>query len=298
MTNRILFITNTPETCGVNAFGKSLYSRLSLINNFITIYAPCNTWDDAKKMIIDFQPNIVLYNFHSYTLPWVTENNLNEFLHIKHVAIVHEASMITPPQIIKRLLPDNLPRIISDCQNEYVESTIPIIGSFGFASWHKGFHNLILKIQEQFDDAIFRLHMPPSFYCDPAADMSKQIAVECQNRIKKPGISLQVDYTFLSEQELIRWLNKNTLNAFHYEPLPYDPGISSVLDYAISARRPIGITKSPMFRHINNISSSIYLEDTPMKEIIQNGLAPILPFFTKWSKDNFIKYWKDIICSL
>lgn len=297
MPVKVLFVNNSPATCGVNAYGKSTYAFLSRSKALQTEYAPCDNWDELKKHIDEFSPNVILYNYHSYTLSWVIDANLSQYPHIRHIAIVHEAGMQTPTRISKRILPDSLPRALFECEDKYVEPRVPVIGSFGFGSWHKGFHNLILMIQDQFDEAVLRLHMPPSFYCDPNADMSRQVTAECISRITKPGISVEADYEFFSIEKLLEWLNQNTLNAFHYEPLPYAPGISSVIDYALSAHRPLAITKSPMFRHIVGATPSIYLEEMPMKQIIANGVTPLLPFYEKWSEANFIKYWEDLICT-
>lgn len=296
MPVKVLFINNVPETCGVNQYGQRTHKLLLRSEKLQVTYAPCDSMAQAMERINATAPDVVLYNFHSYTIPWANNDLLAQYPHIKHIAIVHEPGMVTGSKMNQRIQQDTLPRILFECTDNYVEHPIPVIGSFGFGSWHKGFHNLILRIQEQFDEAVFRLHIPPSHYCDPNADLAKAIVAECQKRITKPGIKIDADYEFFSEEQLLTWLNQNTLNAFHYEPLPYSPGNSSVIDYALSAKRPIAITKSPMFRQIEGAVPSVFIEDVPMKQTIANGLTPLAPFYEKWSIQNAINYWEGVLC--
>ena len=292
---KVLVVNNTPETCGVHQYGENTYNHLSKSTKLDMCCVEADNWNDVRSAISYTNPSVILYNWHSYTMPWADDAAISEYPVLKHVAVVHEAGMQVSSRMI-RVEQDSLPRALFSFDDTYVETSIPVIGSFGFASWHKGWHNLILKIQDQFDEAIFKLHIPPSYYCDPNAEHSREIVAEVQKRITKPRIVLDASYDFLSVPDLLKWLNQNTLNAFHYEPLPYNPGNSSVLDLAISAKRPIAITKSPMFRHISGAVPSIFLEDVPMKEIIANGIAPLRPFYEKWSEDNFIKHWESILC--
>ncbi len=59
-----------------------------------------------------------------------------------------------------------------------------------------------------------------------------------------------------------------------YEPFN-ERSLSGSTDYALSARRPIGISKSWMFRHINWVKPSIFVDETPILDIIKNGTKPL-----------------------
>jgi len=293
---KVMFVNNVPDACGVKQFGLRVYDVLSKSTKFKTQLAACYNADDLIREGRNTDADTILYNFHSLTIPWANDEFLAQHPNKRHIAIVHEPGMVVSKRMNRVIPQDTLPRVLSECPDTYVDRGVPVIGSFGFASWHKGFHNLILKIQNEFDEAIFRLHVPASFYCYDENQSPRKIIDECHKRITKPGISIEADTDFFTETELLEWLNKNTLNAFHYEPLPYDPGISSVVDYALSARRPLAITKSPMFRHLVGATPSICMEDNSLKTIIENGLTPLYPFYDRWSVENAVKYWEDVLC--
>lgn len=291
---KILFINNVPDHCGVQQYGLNTWKILSKSKNLEMQYAECNTWDEAKLQIGKNNPYIVLYNYHPTTLPWFLDLNLNTMKDVKHVAIIHEPNLSRPKALHSIIQQSDMPRILFECDDRYVENEIPTIGSFGFGAWHKGFHHLVVRVQKEYDNAIIRFNMPSAFYGDPK--VSGAIAEKCRKEITKPGIKLEVSYDFMTQEKLVAWLNMNTINVFHYEKLN-GCGNSSALDQALSCRRPIGITKSFMFRHIVT-TPSIFIEDLSLKQIISNGIEPLIPYYEKWSNKNFIKAYEEILLKI
>ena len=62
---------------------------------------------------------------------------------------------------------------------------------------------------------------------------------------------------FVNENDLLIFLQSNTMNIFLYDNL-HGRGISSTIDYALSVRRPLGISDSFMFRHIYSDEICLY----------------------------------------
>ncbi len=50
-----------------------------------------------------------------------------------------------------------------------------------------------------------------------------------------------------------------------------------------------------MFRHVSSASPSICIEDSSLKQIIGNGIAPLLPFYGEWGEPSFILDYERIL---
>jgi hypothetical protein len=177
--------------------------------------------------------------------------------------------------------------------DELRRDIIPIIGFQGFGFPHKGINRIAYKIQEEFDEAIFRLHIPCSFYGDPNGDSARQRVAEVQQIITKPGIKIEASYDFLSDEEIVKWLNNNTVNCYFYDYLE-NSGIASSPDYAISARRPIAINNSRMFINLHDLTPSIEIEKNSLKQIIENGITPLLPIYEKYKPQNVVCDYENV----
>ncbi len=97
---------------------------------------------------------------------------------------------------------------------------------------------------------------------------------------------------YLSNEELLTWLSGNAVNCFFYND-QRGPGISSVIDLALTARRPLAITPSTMFRHVVGTIPSIVVGQSSLRNIIQQGLAPLERYYTEWSEANFAARFDD-----
>ena len=112
---------------------------------------------------------------------------------------------------------------------------------FGYAG--KGFDQVVRTVQQEFDDAAIRMHIPISPFMDPQGIQATEIDDRCRALVVKPGVKLSVTHEFLSVQGILDFLAQNSLNAFFYAENP-GRGLSSVLDMALAVDRPIALTKS------------------------------------------------------
>jgi hypothetical protein len=229
---------------------------------------------------------------------------------MQHLAIIHEFSQEKADETTSEMFDYSLfqdPNIIekNSCVIKtlqlvypYVNTTqeplVPTVGSFGFGFPDKGFEFLVYKVQEEFDEAIINLHIPFNDVVDKDGKNALKTAKNCRAIVKKPGIILTITHDFLIEKELLDFLAGNTINCF-FTDVRKKLGISSAIQHALAVRRPIAITKCPMFRHILDAKPSICIEDSNLKEIIANGTAPLEPFYEKFSEKAFVKDYERIL---
>ena len=116
-------------------------------------------------------------------------------------------------------------------------------------------------VKEQFIYDIVELsfHIPDGHYC-VGSDTPDSIANECQST---SNLTVKITTDFMSDNDLLNLLSDNDLNIFLYK---HDyQGIASTIDYALSVCRPIAISRSNMFSHINKITPSICVDDFSLK---------------------------------
>jgi len=309
--NNVLFVSNPGPRCGVHQFGKATAAALTKSKRFNFIYLECSDVTGSAKYLDAlqrFKPVAVIYNWHPQTMCWLSEHLLDEvnrlLPHLKHGGIVHDE----PPPIrqlcaiihcdptfrergrhfkVGRLLPPYIPKR---------EAPANIVGSFGFAFENKGFPRLVEKVNAEFEAATIRLHIPYAQYGDADGQRARKILEDCLQHAKE-GIVIQASHHFMEPYELLDWLAGNTINCFFYDRLE-GRGISSVLDFAIAARRPVAITNSCMFRHVVEAHPTILIEQTSLRQIIANGIKPLEPFYRMWTEESVIRDYESVVNSM
>jgi hypothetical protein len=309
--NTILIVSHSAKKCGIHEFGWNLKEALKLSEIYHVCYAECNNANELFVSVQQTNPTIIVYNYYPLTMPWLTSDIVKKYL-VTQIGYVHEYDQSNLPEKIDNkffdyvILPDpslEIPkdkcafktgRLLAKYQNYFPAPTVPTIGSFGFGFPDKGFDRLITKVQEEFDDAIININMPFNDVVDP--DGTKIVlptAEKCRKLIYKAGIILNISHDYLSKAEILDFLAKNTINCFFYDSTKTQ-GISSVLDYAIAAQRPIAITPIPMFRHLKSIMSQVSIEQNSLKSLISNDIVPLIPFMNDWSEPRMIMTFDNI----
>lgn len=339
---KILFVSHKNEHCGVHEYGISIAEALKKSKEYLFIYAECSSRGEFWAIAEAVAPSAIIYNYYPSTLPWLNKKVMSRFK-IPHLGIMHEVTQQTADSADTRLFdyhiaPDptlslNNPivfktgRLIPKYVNEFPPPKVTTIGSFGFASFGKGFERLIIAVQVEFDEAVIRLHIPSG---DFVASDAKDLARRCQKRIVKDGVKLVVTHEFLEKRQLLDFLAQNTVNAFFYEKFDGEGrGISSVIENALAVGRPIAITRSSMFRHIllgddppicieptlswkrelylrlrrlylrrsqNDLNLKWLLKpESSLRQIIEKGIEPLLPFYSEWTEPNLIRDYERIL---
>jgi SAM-dependent methyltransferase len=297
---RVLLISHKEHQCGVYQYGRSIADALVNSKAISFLYTECSESDEYYSIVEKFNPSAIIYNYHPSTLPWLTKKVLRK-IKVPHIDIIHEVTQEVadaaddsffdyhiapdPTLLNKNPLVFKTGRLVLGYKNQYELPKIPIIGSFGFGTAGKGFQKLISRIQDEFDQAIIRLHIPFAAFGDSDGRSAHSIAAQCKELIVKPGIELQLSHEFLSQNQLLDFLAQNSLNAFFYDEIK-GRGISSVIDFALAVQRPIAITNSSMFRHIISTSPTICVEESSLIIILQNGAEPLSRYRLDWNEAN------------
>ena len=304
----ILFLNSKVKNCGVYQYGLRLFDILKKTQNYNYDYYEIESLEEYKNIITD-SVKIIIYNYHISTMPWLNMYTIEK--NVKNISISHESDFsffdlnldINPNGInpLPRPIYENVDKMLSNYISStetikefinYSEKDIPIFGSFGFGFINKGFDKIISKVNEQYDKAIIKFVIPDAFF-DPNKEYTVNNMVNiCKNISVKEGIKIMFNNEFFTTDDLLYFLRSNTMNIFMYDQM-YGRGISSVIDYALSVKKPLGISNSYMFRHI--YSDQICLYKTSIKECINNSVNYCSSFLEKYSHKNTIETFKNII---
>ena len=295
--NKVLIVNHFRKECGVQSFGKRVHTLVKDSSNVSYSYVEVETEKEFVSAFSKTQPNYILYNWHRGTMPWLSERLVTSIGISKQYFIFHDE--VTRQNYDKYLFfgaydftegskfGDKkvlLPRPVLEYSGNYRENIIPTIGSFGFGFWNKGYHTLTKLVNDTFDTAILNFHMPYSYFGDPLKKQTREVEAECRRLVTNKGITLNINHEFLDDSGVLDFLAGNDINVFLYEE--NGEGISSVIDYALSVRRPIGISTSRMFRHIKE--DSIIVGDNSIQDIISRGTGCLEKYYNTWSPNNFM----------
>ena len=314
----VIFVNHKITACGVYQYGlrfkhileksediKYKYIEVESLNEFLT---HVNQTKDLKAII---------YNYCRPTLPWVNHRVLKICKNIKSIGLLHPGSPAifdhncnidptepeNPPNFfsIARPIYENIDKILENHKvssssvqefiNKFQDTDIPIFGSFGFACGYKGFTNVIRIINDQFDNAIIKLQMPKAHFYDVNSVSSE--VTRCKSIPLKPGIILMINNDFLSNEDLLSFLNSNTMNLFLYDENKAKNAISSVIDVALGIRKPMAISNSSMFRNVYNDSVCVYKKS--IRSLLQNSINYWDNYRDEYSHKNVLDKFEKII---
>ena len=178
-----------------------------------------------------------------------------------------------------------LPRPLLVYNGEYPKNKVLTIGSFGFGYLGKGAQDLVRTVSssKDIDKAVLNLHLPVSYYGDAQGIQANEVISLCRKYNDDSRIQLNISQEFKTNDEVLEFLAQNDINIFLYK-VDCD-GLSSTIDYALSVKRPIAISKSNMFRHIQE--DSILIDKNSITEIVKRGIEPLKKYYSKWSVENF-----------
>ena len=316
----VLFVTHRVKQCGVFEFGKDIFDTISDSKIYQFVKAECESVKDLEEAIAVHSPVIIIYNYHPAVMPWVCSkifkgiyrNNIVG-ISILQVAIIHEITQqvadtatsyrnkylfgsseqrinslfdyyiaADPTLLLKNPLVFKTGRLVPFYSDPKPVPAIPTIGSFGFATPNKGFQNVVLTVQKEFDEALIKINMPSADFGDKEGSNAKKIAEECRALINKSGIRLEITHDFFSKRQLLDFLSGNSLNMFLYEDKK-GRGISSAIDNALAVKRPIAVSNCPMFRHVLSVKPSACIDDNPLKQILSNGFEGLQKISEDWN---------------
>jgi SAM-dependent methyltransferase len=296
---RVLLLNHGADRCGVHQFGLAVHRSLAPSTAFDFVYREVESEAEAVAAVAEAKPQAVLVNYHPQTLPWLDRAAVKR-LGVPAIGIAHEFDhlncfLVDSHLFTYRALPDPsvdsripnvfvLPRVAPPFEPPPAPEGIPIVGSFGFATGGKGFERIVKLVQRELDEARVRLHIPPSHFADPEGANARRVAERCRGLVTKPGVRLEVTHDFKEDCALLEFLAGNSVNVFLYEN-QRGRGLSSVIDLAVAAGRPIAISESRMFRHLAEAVPASQIERSTLRDVIRTTAEPIRALKAAWSPE-------------
>lgn len=308
---KVLFLNSKIQNCGVYQYGFRLFDILKKSTMIEYIYLEIDSLDEYNDLSFT---NTLIYNYHVSTMPWLNLNTINK--NVKNISISHESycdffdmnldidpdGEVTHKNFpIPRPIYENIDEFLSSHKitNDsiknfinYSEPNIPIFGTFGFGFENKGFDKVISHVNEQYDHAIIKLLIPDAFFDPNKMHTTNKMLLKCKNIPIKKGIKLLFIHDFFSTNDLLYFLRSNTMNIFMYDEMT-GRGISSTIDYALSVKKPLGISNSYMFRNV--YSDDICLYKTSIEKCIEHSVSYCSKFLQKYSHENTKNTFEKLI---
>jgi hypothetical protein len=311
----VLFLNHKKKQCGVYQYGLRIYNILKLTKDINYEYYELDCVEEYNYITSKNNYYAIIYNYHVATMSWLNKNNIRK--DILSVAIPHEISVsffnitcdIDPDAVetnihypLPRPIFENIEEILSNINysseenknfiNLHTNENLHIFGSFGFGFEFKGFDKIVKLINDNYDDAVIKFIIPTADFCNSSNENNKNLSSKCLSLNIKPGIKLLISHAFFSNEEILKFLSLNTMNIFLYDKLD-GRGISSAIDYAISVKKPIGISDSYMFRNIYSNEVSIY--ETTIENCMKNSVNYCNKYLEKYSNKNLRNKFKNIL---
>lgn len=189
-----------------------------------------------------------------------------------------------------------LPRpIVSYAELQYAPPGEVIrIATFGISQVWKNYDKIVQRVCADFPDQPVHLTIRATqgnWVQDnkPHDNGAGNALAEQAKSMASSNVTVEVVHDFLpTHKEIAAWLNTYDLILFMYEPNWNRFAVSSSLDHALAAKKPVAVNHSKMFSHVSHIPE-IYIENKSLKEIMAQGIEPLKPLYEQWSNDNFIQ---------
>jgi hypothetical protein len=315
----VIFFNHKVQNCGVYQYGFRVFNIIKATDTINYIYKEISSFEEYKAAISDTEihnQNIkaIIYNYHQSTMPWLQTDTIQRV--VKNIGIPHE-SREDLFDIVCNIDPNaqeqsnrfSLPRPIfedidlvlkTDSDSHYVNEFIkahndisqPIFGSFGFGFDNKGFDKIVTMVNDSYDNAVIKFVIPVAHFDPGNMRTVENMRNKCLSMNKKEGIKILITHAFFSNDDILRFLHSNTMNIFLYDTM-HGRGISSTIDYALSVKKPIGISDSYMFRNIYDDSICLYKNN--IESCLPSSSRYCSKFLEEYSHSKMIDKFKQVI---
>jgi hypothetical protein len=309
----VLFVTHKAVRCGIAQYGFDTVRELQKSKKYNVIHARVESkleLDEEMKKAV--KVDAMIWNYPVQLRAWADENNPKNRNQIPTALINHDSSTqsgidgsyrspyfsdfiyFNPNLISTKSFVHVIPRLVKkfNIKGRVFEPTMfPIVGTFGFATTVKKLKMFCDTVKDNFQGAVIRVHMAPNDVVDPTGYSSNQFMDIISENLPE-GFLVVRSSVYKSTEEMVQWLSENDLNVFFYEAGQL--GLSSSLDYAISAGKPIALNQVPAFDYLKDRHPSPFIEDYPqgeaLKEIIKNG--DTFSDLREGSEEKFLLAWE------
>ncbi len=301
---KIIFINPTEPRCGVHQYGLALFDILLKSKKHMPVMTGLDDWGLTTELFKSFDPAIMIWNWHPLIASHLSDGPPRQYS-CRHILVKHEDHVQEPaydrvifsaPQEdyrnvrhIGRPLPHWPIREIPPPNTGTIR-----VGCHGFGGAWAAQLATQLVTTEDVSKMTFNFHLPYSPYVDPNGVHAERHAKMVQQILCPRGGTVNTWKHFMGMRALIDWLSVNHVNCYIRDKVHW-VGVSSALDAALVARRPIAINKCEAFRHFWDCKPSICLEDRSLTDIIASGDEPLAPLREKWSQANILAQIEKVI---
>jgi hypothetical protein len=275
-------------------------------------YAECSNAEELIKAINDKNPEGLIYNYNLQTMPWLTrkiiamsgkpsfgmcyqmdlENSDKTENELFDYYLSPDPISGTNPNVFrtKRLIPPYI--------NMKNISDIVTIGIYIDGFENENIDRIIEMIQREFNQAKIEFILPPDNVIRTKNQLNiLKMVKKWKNLIIKPGIKIIIRRDVLNKKQILDSLAGNTLNII-LNNSKKSSWILNQLEYSLAVQRPIAIAERDMFPQMKSVNPSIDIEKLSLQQIIDDGIVPLVPFYTEWSEAAFILDYERIISNI
>jgi len=295
----VVIVNSKEAACGVHQYGRRVACVAQESTRYNFVYVEVDSREEFVAILPELNPVAVIYNWHPSTMTWLNSSITNGpkqlILFHEHMIDGFDGYIHTDPSIIENGKDFVVGRPLFEYTGVHQVNAIPVIGTFGFGFVNKGFTRLAEMVVKEFDVALLRMHVPSAKFGDENGDTARLLVRQCCEITAGSGVRVEASHDFKSDYGLLDWLACNSLNAFLYDEM-CERGIASVIDYALSVKRPVAISDTRMFRHIKDVSPEITIEKAgSLRAILKGGTAPLEKFYAVWSRENVMNDYERVV---
>ena len=300
----VLFVNCKKAQCSIWDSGLMTFNALKLSKRYQIDYVEVDS--DERTFSADY--DVFVFNYHPITMRWLDTRCLRRLNGLKLTVVlevlpndpfpmcprnVFDGYLVLDPTMRhedKRVFAFPRPLEKFEPQVSYADTSIPVIGTFGFATHGKGFERVIEAVNTEFDRAVVRINIPHGTYVARSAEYAQELADACFARARK-GVEVRVTHDYMTKQQLVDWCASNTLNCFLYDRNM--PGLAATTDQAIVAMRPLSVSRNDTFRHITQ-----YVRPYPewsLRDSIAKSLPGVAQMKADWAPARFAERFEQVL---
>lgn len=287
-----LFVNQRAAQCSIYESCLMLYGALSDYADGYEL-----EYIETSKNDIPGGYDFYIINWHYLTTPYLSADSIKALPGIKisvalevfpngELAFVNDevlkafdAIMVLDPTTKRtgNRYPCPRPLEIVDGLLPLLNESVPVVGSFGFATNDKCFDEIVRACRREFESCIVRVNIPPATYVGNDRGRFADIRNAMRAEVG-PGVDLRITEDYMDKPALIRWCSQNTINVFLYNRKM--AGLAAVTDQAIASGRPLAVSACDTFRHIHPYIGS-YPEKS-LSELITSSVDGVRRMREDW----------------
>jgi len=301
-------VSGPVRNCGIHTYASCVHEILQHSTKYQFLFFEVNTASEMMALARKHQVSAVIYNWHPSIMPWCTGaftqrvTEFDQFLILGHELYQQGETFenikcyltIDPTlPITDNSWPGVRPITYYPDINYRPPSGVLKIGTSGFGQQKKGFGRLVEMLNQQFkhEPVELNVHFSVGHFVDPTGNTARQSVLDYAGNLNS-NIKLTVTHKFFEKHELIQWLNNNDINVYCYDYY-HGPGVSSSIDKALAAQKPVGVNDSNYFKHVRKDNIDIY--KIPIREIVEQGIEPLNEFYSKWNPKTFLEQYENML---